>query len=238
MGLAHDLLQQADHLASYEGSNPSQASLRRAVSTAYYALFHLLIEDAAWRWQGSAEARTGLERAFAHGPMKTTSIQFGGRNWRDWHGNPQPVPGILQKVAKAFVKLQEDRHTADYDSHEYWTSAEVGAVLNRDRTAFPRLALHPQRPDGGQLPAHHAAQQARLIRGSAATTRAAIFRGPDSQPAACGGCPGGLPGGFIVALTGAWPEWEWREADSWPARRSDPGSHQKMPGISDQVVRR
>jgi hypothetical protein len=45
VGLAHDLLQQANHLATYEGANPSQASLRRAVSTAYYALFHLLIED-------------------------------------------------------------------------------------------------------------------------------------------------------------------------------------------------
>jgi len=53
MGLAQDLLRQANHLATYEGANPSQASLRRAVSTAYYALFHLLIEDAAQRWQGS-----------------------------------------------------------------------------------------------------------------------------------------------------------------------------------------
>jgi hypothetical protein len=64
MGLAQDLLQQANHLASYEGANPSQASLRRAVSTAYYALFHLLIEDAAKRWSGSPEAQTGMERGF------------------------------------------------------------------------------------------------------------------------------------------------------------------------------
>jgi hypothetical protein len=35
MGLAQDLLQQAGHLATYEGRNPSQASLGRAVSTAY-----------------------------------------------------------------------------------------------------------------------------------------------------------------------------------------------------------
>jgi hypothetical protein len=50
MGLAQDLLQQADHLVAYEGVNPSQASLRRSVSTAYYALFGLLIEHAAPRW--------------------------------------------------------------------------------------------------------------------------------------------------------------------------------------------
>ena len=111
MGLAQDLLQQADHLASYEGSNASQASLRRAVSTAYYALFQLLIEDAAQRWQGSSEARTGLERAFAHGPMKNTSIRFGGRTWLDWHGNQQPVPSTLQRVASAFVDLQGTTHS-------------------------------------------------------------------------------------------------------------------------------
>lgn len=67
MGLADDLLQQADHLATYEGVTPSQASLRRALSTAYYALFHLLIEEAARQWQGSLEARTGVERGFQHG---------------------------------------------------------------------------------------------------------------------------------------------------------------------------
>jgi uncharacterized protein (UPF0332 family) len=36
-----DLLQQAYDLASKEETDPKQASLRRAVSTAYYALFHL-----------------------------------------------------------------------------------------------------------------------------------------------------------------------------------------------------
>jgi len=97
MGLAEDLLLQADHLATYEGGNPSQASLRRAVSTAYYALFHLLIEDAAQRWQGSPEAHTGLQRAFSHGPMKNTSIRFGGTSWHDWHGSEQRVPMRLLK---------------------------------------------------------------------------------------------------------------------------------------------
>src|SRR5712692_6430330 len=117
MGLAQDLLRQADHLATYESVKSSQASLRRAVSTAYYALFHLLIEDAALLWQGSPEARTGLERGFQHGPMKKTSQQFREPGWKDWHGNQQPVPAALRQVAKAFVDLQDQRHTADYDNH-------------------------------------------------------------------------------------------------------------------------
>src|SRR5712692_5365690 len=46
MPYADDLLEQARHLANREKKRPRQASLRRAVSTAYYALFHLLISEA------------------------------------------------------------------------------------------------------------------------------------------------------------------------------------------------
>jgi hypothetical protein len=47
MPLAHDLLEQARFLVGRERRKPKQASLRRAVSTAYYAAFHLLGTDAA-----------------------------------------------------------------------------------------------------------------------------------------------------------------------------------------------
>lgn len=79
MGIAQDLLQPANHLATYEGNSPTQASLRRAVSTSYYALFHLLLEDASQHWLGSPEARHGLERAFDHGQMKKLPCSFEGR---------------------------------------------------------------------------------------------------------------------------------------------------------------
>src|ERR1019366_2869622 len=136
MGLAQDLLRQADHLATYEGANPSQASLRRAVSTAYYALFHLLIGDAASRWQGSPEASTGFERGFQHGSMRNTSIQFGNPSWKDWHRQRQPVPQPLREVAQAFVWLQDERHTADYDNHETWSTTDVEELLDATHAAF------------------------------------------------------------------------------------------------------
>jgi hypothetical protein len=44
--LHRELLSQAYHLATKEPKNPRQASLRRAVSSAYYALFHLLLYEA------------------------------------------------------------------------------------------------------------------------------------------------------------------------------------------------
>jgi len=44
--LPEHLLEQAWHLAGRERTRPRQASLRRAVSTAYYAFFHFLIREA------------------------------------------------------------------------------------------------------------------------------------------------------------------------------------------------
>lgn len=42
MSLADDLLLAAADMLSPAGSTPTQAHLRRSISTAYYALFHVL----------------------------------------------------------------------------------------------------------------------------------------------------------------------------------------------------
>ena len=137
MGLAQDLLAQANHLATYEGINPSQAALRRSVSTAYYALFLWMVHVAAMRWLGgSSAATTGLERAFSHGSMKNGSVQFNNLYWEDWHGVIQAVPDEIRNVAKAFTKLQQQRHIADYDNHLLWSSTDVRTVLTTAASAF------------------------------------------------------------------------------------------------------
>ena len=72
MAYADDLLEQAQHLAKREKNKPRQASLRRAVSTAYYALFHLLIAEAALNWK-RAHQRHLFARSFEHARMKQAS---------------------------------------------------------------------------------------------------------------------------------------------------------------------
>lgn len=54
MAFADDLLEQAYHLANLDSGEPKQASLRRAVSTAYYALFHLLIDETVGHWNDAS----------------------------------------------------------------------------------------------------------------------------------------------------------------------------------------
>lgn len=50
MAFAEDLLKQAFLLVHKEPKSPRQASLRRSVSTAYYAVFHLLIQETSANW--------------------------------------------------------------------------------------------------------------------------------------------------------------------------------------------
>jgi hypothetical protein len=81
MALADDLLEQANHLANHEPKRPRQASLRQAVSTAYYSLFHLLISSAISQWK-SPRQRAQMARGFEHTAMKDASKKIAGTTLR------------------------------------------------------------------------------------------------------------------------------------------------------------
>ena len=138
MSLPSDLLEQAQHLSRRERRRPRQASLRRAISTAYYALFHLLIDEAITALVSRPELRTRFARAFDHGDMKSASRAF---------VNARPaqlaaltggvaVPQGIQDVAAAFVELQEARHEADYNVNRSFTRLESTNLVARAAQAF------------------------------------------------------------------------------------------------------
>ena len=109
MSLANDLIEQARHLAKRESKRPRQASLRRAVSTAYYALFHLLTTSAAANWRISRQ-RPVLARAFDHSAMREVCRKTNGLRFPD----PQsPKVQNLKRVANIFTDLQHRRHATD-----------------------------------------------------------------------------------------------------------------------------
>jgi hypothetical protein len=72
MAYPDDLPQFAQEMASLRSDEGHQPSLRRAISTAYYALLHLLISDATANCT-DPRFRATLARAFDHGPMKQAS---------------------------------------------------------------------------------------------------------------------------------------------------------------------
>ncbi len=136
MAYAEELLQQAFHLAGKDPDPPKEASLRRAVSTGYYALFHLLIGDAVINWSREKD-RAQLGRVFEHRRMKTASKEILDRK----PATPDPVLDRLKKIAKTFVRLQEKRESADYDNSKSWTRDEVDEELFLVSEAFETWAL-------------------------------------------------------------------------------------------------
>ena len=136
-----DLLRQARQLATKERVAPKQASLRRAVSTAYYALFHRLVGASA---RALAPEKTGalpflIARAFVHEEMAQACRTFAGGAMPGIVVAFYPalvVPPRLQRVAQAFVDLQKARHDADYGTHKAWTRTEAVAEVERAEEAF------------------------------------------------------------------------------------------------------
>jgi hypothetical protein len=109
MALPHDLLAVARDLLEREF--PTEATLRRSVSTAYYALFHLLIHEACSNWARS-EHRNNLARAFEHKQMLAASEKQRSK-YKDAVENS--AEKYLFRVAHTFVQLQQKRELADYD---------------------------------------------------------------------------------------------------------------------------
>jgi hypothetical protein len=132
MSFPDDLLQQAYHLANKERKNPKQASLRRAVSTAYYALFHLLIDEALSNW-GLARQRSILARTFEHGKMRSVC----DTHVKSFMSSGQPASGLqLKNVASAFIQLQQERHAADYDNAVVWSRTNTVSAIDIAKAAF------------------------------------------------------------------------------------------------------
>ncbi len=141
MSLHADLLVQARHLLRKEPRRPKQASLRRAVSAAYYALFHLLLsESSKMLISGSAHARLRAltSRAFDHGTMRQASKAFasGGLPANLQMILPQGAPRQLRRIAAIFVDTQQARHGADYDVTLRLSRNEARALVVQVEEAF------------------------------------------------------------------------------------------------------
>jgi hypothetical protein len=140
MAFPDDLLELAQDLANLYPEGPHQASLRRAVSTAYYALFHLLISETTANW-ARPELRAILGRFFDHGPMKTASEKRVSQINAAFPDNSpesaeKTVALHLRTVADAFIQAQQRRNEADYNMAEEWTPVEVDTQIASVSEAF------------------------------------------------------------------------------------------------------
>ena len=129
---------------------PSEAQLRRAVSTAYYALFHALLGAGATRFMGPGQqARPGyalLYRGYQHGRMRRVCQDLDVAALRPavarQLGRSQVGPA-MRRVAAAFVALQDARHASDYDPAARFDVADVTAALTEAEDAIAAFTAIP-----------------------------------------------------------------------------------------------
>jgi hypothetical protein len=138
MAFPDELLQLARHLRDIQPAD--QATLRRAVSTAYYAIFHLLISEATANW-APPEPIAVLARSFDHGPMKTASearvAQINAALKENSSVGPRrEVLVRLETVERVFTQAQQRRNDADYNMTQDWTPVEAEQQIASVEEAF------------------------------------------------------------------------------------------------------
>lgn len=136
MPFPDDLIDQARALTTGDPRRPRQANLRRAVSAAYYAVFHQLTENAARSIltvsdsAGPIGAR--LRRTVPHANILKACKWFIGPSGaspdtiRAMRAQPaSTVDPALARAARLVLRLQQERHRADYDLASPFTRDEA-----------------------------------------------------------------------------------------------------------------
>ena len=148
----------AKALATRTKTKPRQADLRRAISTAYYAMFHALCDvcataligtsspdraERAWRQTYRALEHRRVRSACAYAKDPFYSFPLG-----------------IQEFSRTFATLQNLRHDADYDPFTRFQRPEVISEISkaelairelygcslREKAAFAALVLFKLRP--------------------------------------------------------------------------------------------
>lgn len=130
------LLDQARHLARKEPRRPLPSSLRRSVSTTYFALHHFLVREAVRSLLGSSKERAALRELCARGFEPRAMVAACRRFARPRLPAPvaQPLataalPRELRRVAWTYLTLRHHRLRADYDPAAEFGREEVELLL-------------------------------------------------------------------------------------------------------------
>jgi hypothetical protein len=128
-----DLIALANRLASASPNKPRQADLRRAVSTAYYAL--AMAKNVADTMAGAVKGNRSepawaqAYRGLQHGDARAACEAIRNQN----------VSQEIKDSADAFVVLQSARHAADYDPLHRVTRAEAVLAVQSAKDAIGKL---------------------------------------------------------------------------------------------------
>lgn len=142
------LVEHARDLAQHQSGagRPRALWLRRAVSAAYYAVFHAIALAVAQHLlpNGTADEQQRLTRSLEHRALKevcqwvTGNPGTGKEHVRPIIADLQADPDIRLIAGIAF-RLQESRHQADYDHLAPFGKVSVLSSINEAQLALDRL---------------------------------------------------------------------------------------------------
>jgi uncharacterized protein (UPF0332 family) len=137
-----DFISLARLIITSGNGKPSQVALRRAVSTAYYGVFHSLASCGADLLIGgrgalrSDPAWRQVYRALDHGAAKSACSN---------NKMMQRFPKEIVDFANVFVTMQEKRHKADYDPTARFAKSSVTFDIDASEQAIADLAKAERR---------------------------------------------------------------------------------------------
>lgn len=123
----------------------SEVSLRRAISACYYAVFHSITTAGAELFSGPDPLRNQISRSYDHTALMDAARRVERRSDVSSSASAEAEMIIL---ARAVIRLQEQRHRADYDltTTMTWDEAdeafvEAGKALNAVQKLKGQAAL-------------------------------------------------------------------------------------------------
>jgi hypothetical protein len=127
-----------------EKVEPIDAELRRAISTAYYALFHLIIHETVSRTIAIPDIRPNIQRSFDHGDMRKVCAALvalrPNENGDRLNESGHIVPPELLAIAEDFCTLQEQRHQSDYNTATAFTLSQTETDVQLAENSFANWA--------------------------------------------------------------------------------------------------
>ena len=139
-----DWIEQAEALAVKERGKPKEASLRRAVSTAYYALFHELnrtVANSLARFSSPWSVYALIYRAIDH----QTARRLFERARRPDSDELRAIGSPIADIGEVFIRLQVERHRADYDPEPYPHGRyDVLEMIAQAKDAASKLSSLPE----------------------------------------------------------------------------------------------
>lgn len=145
------LIEAAEELAHHKtgAGRPRPVWLRRAVSTAYYGLFHCICLEAVRHMlpSGREEQQLLMARTFGHAEIKECCMWIDGRQGCSRRGVQRLVRELksasIVSVAGSFCDLQEARHQADYDHLAVFSKAATIAHIADARRSIGQVISAP-----------------------------------------------------------------------------------------------